>query len=179
MFPTLFKGLDIQPFHCDICEYAKHTHVSFPISNKRSSSPFFLIHSDIWGSSTIPNISGSKWFVTFIDDYRRVSWIYLLKNKSDVSYFPYFFVQWFKINLVQKSRKSAQTMLVIISIKFCLGGFKRKESYMNHLVSPLPNKMGWWRGKTAIFLSVLEPYCSNKMYQDPNGEGLYSHQHMS
>ena len=27
MFPTLFKGLDIQPFHCDICEYAKHTHV--------------------------------------------------------------------------------------------------------------------------------------------------------
>ena len=46
-FPTLFKGLDIQSFHCDNCEYAKHTRVSFPISNKISSSPFFLIHSDI------------------------------------------------------------------------------------------------------------------------------------
>ena len=93
MFPTLFKGLDIQPFHCDICEYAKHTRgVSFPISNKRSSSPFFLIHNDIWGPSTIPNISGSRWFVTFIDDCTRVSWIYLLKNKSDVSHiFPVFF----------------------------------------------------------------------------------------
>ena len=91
MFPTLFKGLDIQPFHYDICEYAKHIHVSFPISNKRSSSPFFLIHSNIWGPSTIPNISGSRWFVTFIDDYTRVSWIYLLKNKSDVSHiFPVF-----------------------------------------------------------------------------------------
>ena len=179
MFSTLFKGLDIQLFHCDIYEYAKHTRVSFPISNKRSSSPFFLIHSDIWGPSTIPNISGSKWFVTFIDDCTRVSWIYLLKNKFDVSHIFLFFVQWFKINLVQKSRKSAHTMLMIISIKFCLSGFKRKESYMNHLVSPLPNKMGWWRGKIVIFLSVLEPYCFNKMYQNPTRERLYSHHHTS
>ena len=90
MFPTLFKGLNIQPFHCKICEYAKHNHLSFPISNKRSS-PFFLIHSDIWGPSTIPNILGSRWFVTFIDDCTRVSWIYLVKNKSDVSHiFPIF-----------------------------------------------------------------------------------------
>ena len=90
MFPTLFKGLYIQPFHCDICKYTKHSRVSFPISNKRSS-PFFLIHSDIWGPSNIPNISGSRWFVTFIDDCTRVSWIYLLKNKSDMSHiFPVF-----------------------------------------------------------------------------------------
>ena len=91
MFHALFKGLDIQPFHCNICEYSKHTRVSFPISNKRSSSPFFLIHSDIWRPSTIPNILGSKWFVTFIDDCTRVSWIYLFKNKYDVSHiFPVF-----------------------------------------------------------------------------------------
>ena len=91
MFPALFKGLDVHSFHCDTCEYAKHTRVTFPISNRRSSSPFFLIHSDIWGPSTIPNISGSRWFVTFIDDCTRVSWIYLLKNKSDLSHvFPIF-----------------------------------------------------------------------------------------
>ena len=47
MFPSLFKGLNIRTFHCDICEYAKHTRVFFPISNKRSASPFYLIHSDI------------------------------------------------------------------------------------------------------------------------------------
>ena len=91
MFPTLFKGLDIQPFHCYICEYAKHTRLSFSISYKISFSPFFLIHNDNWGPSTIPNILGSRWFVTFIDDYTRVSWIYLLKNTSDVSHiFPIF-----------------------------------------------------------------------------------------
>ena len=147
MFSTLFKGLDIQPFHCDICECAKHTCVSVLISNKKSSSPFFLVHSDMWGPSTILNISGSRLFVTFIDDCTRVSWIYLLKNKSDVSHiFPIF------CTMVQKSRKFARTMLMIISIKFCLSGFKRNESYMNHLVSPLPNKMGVMERKNRHLL---------------------------
>ncbi|KAJ9547058.1 hypothetical protein OSB04_019601 [Centaurea solstitialis] len=33
MFPSLFKGLDVKVFQCDICEYAKHTRIPFPISN--------------------------------------------------------------------------------------------------------------------------------------------------
>ncbi|KAJ9703130.1 hypothetical protein PVL29_004767 [Vitis rotundifolia] len=85
MFPHLFQGLDISEFHCETCELAKHTHVSFPISNKRSSHPFHLIHSDIWGPSTIPNISGARWFVSLIDDCTWVTWIFLFKQKFDVS----------------------------------------------------------------------------------------------
>lgn len=91
MFPLLFKGVDVEKLHCDVCEFAKHRRASFPISNKRVSSPFALIHSDIWGPSTIPNISGARWFVSFIDDCTRVTWIFLLKQKSDVStIFPNF-----------------------------------------------------------------------------------------
>ena len=85
MFPHLFQGLDISEFHCDVCELAKHTRVSFPISSKRSFHPFHLIHSDIWGPATIPNVSGARWFVSLIDDYTRVRWLFLLKQKSDVS----------------------------------------------------------------------------------------------
>ncbi|KAJ9688914.1 hypothetical protein PVL29_014528 [Vitis rotundifolia] len=85
MFPHLFQGLDISKFHSETCELAKHTRVSFPISNKRSFHPFHLIHSDIWGPSTIPNVSGARWFVSLIDDYTRVTWIFLLKQKSDIS----------------------------------------------------------------------------------------------
>ncbi|KAJ9671270.1 hypothetical protein PVL29_027317 [Vitis rotundifolia] len=85
MFPHLFQGLNISKFHCETCKLAKHTRVSFPISNKRSSHPFHLIHSDIWGPSTIPNVSGARWFVSLIDDCTWVTWIFLLKQKSDVS----------------------------------------------------------------------------------------------
>ena len=85
MFPHLFQGIDISGFHCETCEFAKHIRVSFPISNKRSSHPFHLIHSDIWGPSTIPNVSGARWFVSLIDNCTRVTWIFLLKQKFDVS----------------------------------------------------------------------------------------------
>ena len=69
MFPYLFQGLDIYEFHCETCELAKHTRVSFPICNKRSSHHFHLIH----------NVFGARWFVSLIDDYTRVTWIFLLK----------------------------------------------------------------------------------------------------
>lgn len=85
MFPHLFRDLDVSTLHCDVCELAKHTRVPFPTSNKRSTSPFHLIHSDIWGPSSTPNISGARWFVSLIDDCTRVTWLFLLKHKSDVS----------------------------------------------------------------------------------------------
>ena len=69
MFPSLFKGFDVKDFHCEVRELAKHKHVPFSVSNKISSNPFYLIHSDIWGPSTFPNIFGTRWFVSFIDDF--------------------------------------------------------------------------------------------------------------
>ena len=85
MFPHLFQGLDISEFHCETCELATHTCVSFPISNKRSSHPFHLIQNDIWGPSTRPNVFGAHWFVSLIDDCTQVTWIFLLKQKSNVN----------------------------------------------------------------------------------------------
>ena len=73
MFPYLFQGLDIFEFHCKTCELAKHTRVSFPISNKRSFHHFHLIHCDIWGPSTKPNVFGARWLVSLIDDYTWVT----------------------------------------------------------------------------------------------------------
>lgn len=72
-------------FSCEVCEFAKHKRVSFPQSNKRCSTPFSLVHSDVWGPSNVTNNSGARWFISLIDDYSRMCWIYLLKNKSYVS----------------------------------------------------------------------------------------------
>lgn len=85
MFPLLFTRLFVEKFHCDICELAKHKHASFPISKKKTYVPFTLIHSDVWRPSIVSNVSGARWFVSFIDDCTHVSWIFLMKNKSDVS----------------------------------------------------------------------------------------------
>jgi transposase InsO family protein len=42
-----------------------------------------LIHSDVW-TSPVVSISAMKYFVTFIDCYSRMTWIYLMKQKSEV-----------------------------------------------------------------------------------------------
>jgi len=47
MFPSLFTNLNVEQFHCEICEFAKHHRVPFLISDSRSMSLFHIIHSDI------------------------------------------------------------------------------------------------------------------------------------
>ncbi|KAK8954463.1 hypothetical protein KSP39_PZI002722 [Platanthera zijinensis] len=72
------------PFYCDVCELSKHTRSTYVSSTSRATSCFELIHSDVWGPAPIVSFDGFSYFVTFIDDYSRCLWVYLLKRKSDV-----------------------------------------------------------------------------------------------
>ena len=85
LFPSLFANSDISGFRCDICELAKSHHASFPLILNKSPLPFMVIHSDVWGPSKVPTLSGSRWFVTFIDDCTRMSWLCLMKSKDEVN----------------------------------------------------------------------------------------------
>ncbi|KAB2618169.1 hypothetical protein D8674_014038 [Pyrus ussuriensis x Pyrus communis] len=62
-------------------------HASFasysPSLHKRTIT-FELIHSDVWGPSAVTTQHGVRWFITFVDDCIRMTWLYLMKNKSDV-----------------------------------------------------------------------------------------------
>ena len=90
MFPSLFTYLDVNSFHCETCKLAKYR-VSFPLRNKKSSTSFALIRTNVWRPSWIQNISRAQWFVFFIDDCSRATWLFLLKDKYDVSsVFPIF-----------------------------------------------------------------------------------------
>lgn len=66
------------------CEHAKHCRSVYPTSNKRSSVPFHLALSDVWGPAPTVLLFGFRYFVTFVNDYSRATWVYLLKAKNDV-----------------------------------------------------------------------------------------------
>ncbi|KAG8485341.1 hypothetical protein CXB51_021417 [Gossypium anomalum] len=85
LFPLLFLNKKISSLNCEVCQLSKHTRVPYPLKPYVQSQPFSLIHSDLWGASRVKNIIGARWFITFIDDHTRVCWIYLLKEKSEVS----------------------------------------------------------------------------------------------
>ena len=83
MFPSLFNK-NKKHIQCEIYQLSKHTRSHYPPQTYQPSKPFSLIHSDVWGPSQVHNITGSRWFVTFIDDHTRMTWVFLMKEKSEV-----------------------------------------------------------------------------------------------
>ena len=68
LFPGLFMNKDPKDFR-EICQLAEHIRTSFPAKPYKESSPFSLVHSDVWGPSRIHNVIGTRWFITFIDNH--------------------------------------------------------------------------------------------------------------
>jgi hypothetical protein len=64
------------------CQFGKQTKLPFNNSDSFSSAPFDLVHSDVWGPAPFTTEGGSRYFVIFVDDYSRFTWIYLLKHRS-------------------------------------------------------------------------------------------------
>jgi hypothetical protein len=68
---------------CDAYQKAKSHQLPYPISSSESSAPLQLIHSDVWGPA-LDFVGRKKYHVSFIDDFSKYTWIYLLKFKSEV-----------------------------------------------------------------------------------------------
>ena len=91
LFPSFNKACQNFNFKCSICELSKHTRTSYIPRMHRAPSAFDLIHSDVWGPSPVNALSHHRYYVTFIDDYTRCTWVYLMRNKSEVfSHFTHF-----------------------------------------------------------------------------------------
>ena len=43
-----------------------------------------LVHTDVWGLAQVSSLSGSHYYVTFINDATRKVWVYFLGHKFDV-----------------------------------------------------------------------------------------------
>lgn len=79
-----FKYPDDAP--CYICPLAKQRRLSFTSHNNMSQHPFDLIHCDICGLYHINTISGYRYFLTLVDDCTRFTCVFLLRDKSNVTF---------------------------------------------------------------------------------------------
>ena len=52
--------------------------------NKRIFTLFKLVHSDVWGPCPVMSPTGFKYFVTFVDDFSHVTWLYLMKSRFEL-----------------------------------------------------------------------------------------------
>jgi hypothetical protein len=67
---------------CRGCALGKNAKGMFSNSDNRSKGILDLIHSDLCGPMIVASLSGYLYYVIFIDDYSRKTWIYFLKSKE-------------------------------------------------------------------------------------------------
>jgi histone deacetylase 1/2 len=124
---------------CDACQRAKSHQLSYTASHRVSTMPLELIHSDVWGPA-IASSGGFKYYVSFIDDYSRFCWIYLLKHKSDVEQVFYTF-QAHVERLLSTKIKAVQSDWGGASITSSIGIFSARASPTVCPALIRPNKM--------------------------------------
>ncbi|GJZ80925.1 retrovirus-related pol polyprotein from transposon TNT 1-94 [Tanacetum coccineum] len=70
---------------CELCVLGKQKKVSFVKSeNTRKLQRLKLVHTDVYGPTSVASIGESRYYVTFIDDSSRKVWVYFLNNKFEV-----------------------------------------------------------------------------------------------
>jgi hypothetical protein len=68
---------------CDACQQGKSHQLLYPSSSSVSREPLELIFSDVWGPAP-ESVGRKKYYVSFIYDYSKFTWIYLIKYQSEV-----------------------------------------------------------------------------------------------
>jgi len=69
---------------CEDCIVGKQHRDSFPQGKAwRAEQILQLVHSDICGPINPTSNGNKRYFITFIDDYSRKTWVYFLQDKSE------------------------------------------------------------------------------------------------
>jgi hypothetical protein len=71
---------------CDACLRAKDHQLPYSTSTSQSTAPLDLVYSDVWGSA-INSFGNKKYYISFIDDYSKFMWIYLIHRKFEAFQF--------------------------------------------------------------------------------------------
>ncbi|GKU98653.1 hypothetical protein SLEP1_g11627 [Rubroshorea leprosula] len=107
---NLVHGLPIIKQVDRVCEsyvYGKQHLDAFPKGKaRRALKPAELIHVDVCGPMNALSLNKSSYFIVFVDDFSRLTWVYFAKEKSDA--FPIF-----------KKFKALVKKQVDVQSKFC------------------------------------------------------------
>jgi histone deacetylase 1/2 len=108
---------------CDACQQGKSHQLPYPKSSSVSNKPLDLVFSDVWGPAPT-SVGRNNYYVSFIDDFSKFTWVYFLRHKSEV-------FQWFHDfqNLVERlfNRK-------IVAVQTDWGGeYQRLNSFFQRI----------------------------------------------
>jgi hypothetical protein len=68
---------------CDACQCSKSHQLPFSRSSSMSKAFLELIYSYVWGP-TLNSVSKNNYYVSFVEDFSKFTWIFLLKHTFEV-----------------------------------------------------------------------------------------------
>ena len=68
---------------CNACKLGKMYKLHFPVTETKTKNALELLHTDLWGPAPTLSIQGYKYYISFVDDYTRFTWIFPLKTKAE------------------------------------------------------------------------------------------------
>jgi hypothetical protein len=69
---------------CMGCRIFRADCIHYSTSQTVSTRPFDFIHTDVWGPAPFVSKGGHRYYVIFIDDFSRFTWIYFLETRAQV-----------------------------------------------------------------------------------------------
>ena len=68
---------------CKQCQHGKQTRVKFKTKEHSATKPLEIIHVDVCGPMRTKGLNGERYFLLFVDDFTRMTWMFLLRRKSE------------------------------------------------------------------------------------------------
>jgi hypothetical protein len=74
-----------EPTFCESCVYAKATRKPIVKARQGERATEFAqeVHTDLWGPAPMPTINGRRYYISFTDDKTRLTYLHLLRQKSE------------------------------------------------------------------------------------------------
>ncbi|KAK3030464.1 hypothetical protein RJ639_039149 [Escallonia herrerae] len=127
---------------CEHCVFGKQCRVKFSLAVHTTKGTVDYIHSDLWGPCTVLSKGCGRYMLTFIDDFSRKVWVYILKKKSNV------FVQWkqFKMTIEKQTDKESKCLRTDNGMEFYLDDFiefcRNEGIVRHHTLRKMPQQNG-------------------------------------
>ena len=108
---------------CESCLLGKMTKLPFNGKGERENRLLDLIHTDVCGPMSIHARGGFVYFITFIDDYSRYGYLYLMRYKSEA----------FERFKEFRNEVEKQLARIIKSLKWDRGGEYLSQAFLDYL----------------------------------------------
>lgn len=70
---------------CEVCLFGKQPRNAYSSYLPMTTSNVLnVIHSNVCAPFEVPSLGGKKYFTSFVDEYSRMMWLYLIKSKDEV-----------------------------------------------------------------------------------------------